>query len=1483
MTPELNNCFNALNQITQNHQNGNFDKNKLSKLFEQCLEGIVKEESRSKLSKEITILHRFLDTPLGQTIEMKDIPKYVADLLEQKRKQQQLKNNLLYRSLSKESRKIVKATIKKLASEEITRKVIEWAALFEKKDIKKCEHFCESHDKKLLMLSELWLEGGKDKVKAIVSLIKQLPDFKVNTSLENKVSFSSFALVYLLGEEKDYDNFSFKTKDFEKIKKSLSEKIRLIESLTQPQVLPLLKSCYLSFFQAIILLKEAPKLLQALAELSVTSYSSLPIYFSVYDKKLDESLTNSILPARLISLLGPQFLPLLNEFFHTMEPKRQRILLPLVDHLYRELKREHNNRGLIEKTGDILEKTLAYPNPELTDALAKLPKEKIPLWCQWIRASKVPSLVDFIEFLIKKNEKDLAGEIAPWADEKTFKQKLDLQFKNDPKSQKSYKSWMAQFKEDIPLGCNKLIFELLEISEKTPGLFASVMEIASKQHSPLSLISLNRILKEHSDQAILHRILSFSQKEFDFPLHLNLWKKQGLTPEICFELIDSIGEEKFTYIMRNSALHGPIFTQLGKALKQENHRLESIFKLPNDECLQMLEVLFPIILEQPRNLFSFFSLTATTGLKDSFIKELIDPEFRKLIIGLKKPLSPETYSQILSRLKSDPTYCHQLLRLCGPYQNTFSHLSKSRKLFESLSEIEKHLGLSHPVVDHLLHLFNVGDVDMANHYLKVAGEKKWDLLLRLVDMNRVSSNEDMTALFEYLENHNNEKLAGFVSSANAGAVKALLNLREETDKLLIERMQKGKHLNQLDRNLLLLHARGHKVMIDTLLKNPEHHLHIFKLISEGHIETAVCEFNGDAKEVFYDLETNHKSFEYVATIGQSPEKKRSDIAFALAHYLIDQEGGLHFGRIPQLQKKHLPISAECRSHVDRVLNLLLKNRDLAALLTAAPIPKVKSPQDIMVRKALNIHEDETITKRHIRALLLSAILTPTRQSDVGSCFGTCLTIQQESGLIGILQIMKDFLAILESGGLTRNQTFYPINIESHYLKIIFSTGHPLSRLREYTVATMGAEDAGTSMSIKQPIHKICDAIADFLHQFDKNIASHSGNADKLKKDFLSELTYKYVYDASKSKPEKPEDGRGAWILIDTESGKPVENLNDFRTLILKALPFIEQSLAEQLPAHEHEIKQFMQSEIIPWINSDHFICTIWNDLYLMVLEDYSVDFDRLAAINPIRHYQKLGNTPWCLFQGGLSERVFNTYYERNDMNDFSGSQCLSQESLVNSLLNFIHNLPVAIKEACKKNPRQLVYLGMPGHALSLKPHKILKYLSSYENSDSLLSALKEQTKKWQEAEITPQDHKQIFDNLAKEATEEQKPVLKEMLQNMIEKPCTLSEYIQICKNKLRSKALSKFHLQNILLALASEIASLPRMRKIRPKVIEIADTNWQSPRSHMAITGNPVTGKAMIVLTDEKHQQFKPINEVALLGNWQLPREIIFPDEFSIN
>lgn len=149
-------------------------------------------------------------------------------------------------------------------------------------------------------------------------------------------------------------------------------------------------------------------------------------------------------------------------------------------------------------------------------------------------------------------------------------------------------------------------------------------------------------------------------------------------------------------------------------------------------------------------------------------------------------------------------------------------------------------------------------------------------------------------------------------------------------------------------------------------------------------------------------------------------------ALSFAIYLIDDEGAFRKDRALKvyayLQRLHFVLGTGRESdtlifqHVQKVLHQLLEEKGFSAMIESFRLPLCHKKAEQLIRDTIELPSHEKVNNADLRRAVLSAWLTPLRQT-VGSCFATApaILIQTDQPM----NFLKDLKALLDAGRLSR--------------------------------------------------------------------------------------------------------------------------------------------------------------------------------------------------------------------------------------------------------------------------------------------------------------------------------------------------------------------------------------------------------------------------------------------------------------------------------
>lgn len=556
---------------------------------------------------------------------------------------------------------------------------------------------------------------------------------------------------------------------------------------------------------------------------------------------------------------------------------------------------------------------------------------------------------------------------------------------------------------------------------------------------------------------------------------------------------------------------------------------------------------------------------------------------------------------------------------------------------------------------------------------------------------------------------------------------------------------------------------------------------------------------------------------YLVYLPASLSDNLLDLTLTIAHCLLTPKGSINPPQIDNVIESAALASLKLgyeKSHLKRVLEII-KHPNFNDRLSTLTAPPKNSKQAQLVQSILDHSENSAISPRDAKLAVLSALLWPLRQGEQGSCFATSAIIQLDSSAEGLKQSLEDYISILSHGYLERKREKFPIYFEKSIFEKKFKGVNFLVRAREYAVASMGASVCSIEgMALKNFNNFIVKNLNEFkIKNFSvKDFADFERIEklilEKLQKNFASSSQIRYYGHEHHAE----QNLNGAWKLVDIENEMPIaQSLNEFISFFKKVF---EKSFKELHNNPENiKIIQMLSAHFANLVVTEKFILGMLDELNKQGFKNIG-----LPAVNPIRYFDMLANSPFSCYQGGDIQKVLETYHERKALRiNFS-----NEEHPLLSFERYKSMLSEAENSEARDNSYALHPLVTYTHAFSIKAANVvdadLKSLADLQQKQNILMKNKV---------LSPLMQSIIINLFTKTLKVQQQPYFKTFIKQLNIKECTLKAFNDIICDASRLiscepvvGSMKDKHFSNI-------IRLLPFFDHIRPKVHVIGDTNWK--------------------------------------------------------
>ncbi len=151
---------------------------------------------------------------------------------------------------------------------------------------------------------------------------------------------------------------------------------------------------------------------------------------------------------------------------------------------------------------------------------------------------------------------------------------------------------------------------------------------------------------------------------------------------------------------------------------------------------------------------------------------------------------------------------------------------------------------------------------------------------------------------------------------------------------------------------------------------------------------------------------------------QDPDRAANvDLAKNVSVRLVTDDGGLDLMALHLQNLDDLDDGTLAGKTMARTLKKLRDDPKLQALFEGLPMPERDNPICDMLRATLGKKGGEPLSPAEVKKAVLSAMLAELRQMDVGSCFGTSVTVHVHDAKPGLM--LKDMHEMLGTGKITR--------------------------------------------------------------------------------------------------------------------------------------------------------------------------------------------------------------------------------------------------------------------------------------------------------------------------------------------------------------------------------------------------------------------------------------------------------------------------------
>jgi len=686
----------------------------------------------------------------------------------------------------------------------------------------------------------------------------------------------------------------------------------------------------------------------------------------------------------------------------------------------------------------------------------------------------------------------------------------------------------------------------------------------------------------------------------------------------------------------------------------------------------------------------------------------------------------------------------------------------------------------------------------------------------------------------------------------------------------LEMALKTKLLEPFEELALKCIAAGRYSMVKSLLSNDAEEQLFWKFIFSNSFEiTKIYEL--------YDLHCNLKAVGWLPGKGQKiqlqaiqkaksdPQAKFEDptltkleeaeklfkaaenlpqMLVAISKCLVMPSGRINIANIERMKKlkflANKPSDHPVKRHVEFILDSLAKDAYFSERLELLQPPKPGSTAE-KVLKAL-IKPEGDLTSTDCRVAILTALLTPLRQSDAGSCFATAVAIETATSLNGIKQILEDLMSIVMNDALFRKNNFfakesnkYPIFFYLKQFEAHFPNDNFLLRVWEFAVASMSSNNPGLEdlkTNLKTALKAALNAFAKNLDETSKKalMANHDPLIAMISKEVLSRVAFRYLGFLKNKKTNH----LGVWAAYDKGNNVALIKskemllktfLNSFKTL--KNQP---NDLAEKLPLDQ--LFEFLPK----FADSNQFLNIILGKAEEEDINNY-LGSQGFQNENSLVHYR-----------GGHEQYVLGTYH--------NGAQVYVRKlpkshHIIDSFHKYVQRMQANERADVLANPNLYRTCSFVGHTFNLNLGAIFHLVAKSTSSANIISQMHDENLKFLQTNVRKmvdvvmfktkeRVQRPIYKTIVARFVVDFEPKVRERLNKEInsvlhdKKFKTVQDLIPVIQNttstllpdwKLRKQLKSK---------LISILANSAHLENRRPNILNFADTNWDCQR-HVAL------------------------------------------------
>lgn len=544
---------------------------------------------------------------------------------------------------------------------------------------------------------------------------------------------------------------------------------------------------------------------------------------------------------------------------------------------------------------------------------------------------------------------------------------------------------------------------------------------------------------------------------------------------------------------------------------------------------------------------------------------------------------------------------------------------------------------------------------------------------------------------------------------------------------------------------------------------------------------------------------------------------------AVAECLTTPEGTINSKLADNIMKalkphfERLKIQKNIENDFKWLFETMTQDQFFSDRLQALQPPPEDTAQSNLIRSFLKLPPEESVSWRNARVVVLSAILTPVYQGNIGSCFGTAVVRQLMSYKDGLKQTFEDFLCLASDGFITRTNRSgaqpvtvqYPLSFDAEAFQTNYTADHFLSRAREFTIASIAKENNNLSTSLVTPLlFKAMEFLGEEKYKVGTSLAIIVCGVTE---EFTKLTAERFLGYAKAAK----DDELGVWVIVDRATEKPLAGNPELETILLQALRAYAEGEGKTLLEENPVLKKLVEEDFPKFISSDEY----FKDAFGV----NKMDFLTTLAFNP----KGVPASRFVEFCGASSNEITKTYHECANLFSKGLPKEVTGHPLERFLQKFL-NLTPNENAIASSNPHFLKIVCSSNHAMNLRIQPFLNQVKKPDDIAKIMDDVRNANRKFMQIPNTPELQKEIVTNFFVEWSFEEENKLKPVLEAALAKikPKTLGELSQVLlKITLATIPTMNAH-ERVRLRILRAMYDVESLKKQLPKMYNVIHPNY---------------------------------------------------------